>query len=140
MVPEPNESPGAWWDHTGQQAARVEAARRGGYATEFDLQTYFMHDVPADVVAAGARHQHNEAEAAFASPCRFERWPDIPIHVVAGADDRFFPVDFQRKVAHERLGREVEVVPGGHLAALSRPRELADHLLGLAASLRQFAR
>jgi hypothetical protein len=29
----------------------------------------------------------------------------------------------------ERLGIEVEELPGGHLVALSRPRELAEALL-----------
>jgi pimeloyl-ACP methyl ester carboxylesterase len=140
MIPEPGETPTAWWDHTGQEAARVEAARRGGYATAVDLETYFLHDVPPDVDAAGAAHQRSESPAAFTSPCRFERWPEIPIHVVAGADDRFFPLDFQRRVARDRLHLDVEVVPGGHLAALSHPRELVDHLLGLVASLSAAAR
>jgi hypothetical protein len=30
----------------------------------------------------------------FGKPCRFERWPDIPIHVLAGRDDRFFRSNF----------------------------------------------
>src|SRR4030095_13210384 len=25
--------------------------------------------------------------------------PDVPIHVIAGRDDRFFPLDFQRRIA-----------------------------------------
>lgn len=45
------------------------------------------------------------------------------------------PIDVQRRVARERLGRDIEVVPGGHLTALSRPRELGEHLLGLVAQL-----
>jgi pimeloyl-ACP methyl ester carboxylesterase len=48
--------------------------------------------------------------------------------VLAGQDDRFFPLDFQRRVARERLDTGVTEVPGGHLAALSRPAELADQL------------
>ena len=50
--------------------------------------------------------------------------------MVAGRDDRFFPATFQRRVAAERLGLEVDEVPGGHLVALSRPVELADRLEG----------
>jgi hypothetical protein len=49
--------------------------------------------------------------------------------VVAGADDRFFPVEFQRRVARERLGIEADVLPGGHLVALARPDILARYLL-----------
>jgi hypothetical protein len=48
--------------------------------------------------------------------------------VVAGRDDRLFPLEFQRRVARERLGTDVDVVPGGHLVALSRPAELTERL------------
>jgi len=134
MIPRPGETPGEWWGATGHETARIEAARLGGYPTRFDLKTYFLHDVPAQVIAAGESHQRNEADVVFGAPCRFERWPDIEIHAIAGADDRFFPAEFQRRVARDRLRRgvdvDVDVVPGGHLSALSRPRELADQLLG----------
>ena len=129
MIPRPGEAAGAWWENTGSTAARVEAAERGGYGTKFDLQTYFLHDVPADVIAGGAKLQRNEAEIVFAEPCRFEAWPKIPIHAIAGEDDRFFPPTFQHRVAAERLGIVAEGLPGGHLIALSYPRELADRLL-----------
>jgi pimeloyl-ACP methyl ester carboxylesterase len=49
--------------------------------------------------------------------------------VIAGRDDRFFPIDFQRRVARERLQATVEELPGGHLLALSNPRGLANLLL-----------
>ena len=49
--------------------------------------------------------------------------------MIAAADDRFFPLEFQKRVARERLNAEVEVVPGGHLVALSKPEELAVRLL-----------
>lgn len=129
MIPNPGESPGAWWGNTGSLPAREAAAREQGYPTEFDLDVYFLHDVPPEVAAAGAPHQRPEADAAFASVCDFERWPSVPIHVVAGADDRFFPLGFQRKLARERLGIEADVLAGGHLLALSQPSALADYLL-----------
>ena len=47
---------------------------------------------------------------------------------MTGRDDRFFPAEFQKRVLQERLGITPDVVPGGHLPALSRPRELADQL------------
>ncbi len=49
--------------------------------------------------------------------------------MLAGRDDRFFPYGFQQRVARERLGIEVTEVPGGHLAALSRPREITDAIV-----------
>jgi hypothetical protein len=39
-----------------------------------------------------------------------------------------FPLDFQRRVARERLGLEVDEIDGGHMVAMSHPRELADRL------------
>ena len=67
----------------------------------------------------------------FESPCDFGAWPELPIRVVAGADDRFFPAGFQRMVAADRLGVNAELLPGGHLIALSQPGPLADFLLGV---------
>ncbi len=129
MIPLPGETPGAWWDNTGWAQARVTAAERGGYGTEFDLAVYFLHDVPAEIAAAGEPYQRPEADAVFGSVCDFGAWPQVPIRVVAGADDRFFPVEFQRGLARERLGLEAEILPGGHLIALSQPAGLARYLL-----------
>ena len=128
MIPVPGETPGDWWGHTGWESARVTAALAGGYPAEFDLAAYFLHDVPAEVAAAGEAHAYPEADIAFGQPCAIERWPDVPTRVIAGRDDRFFPLEFQRRVALQRLGADVDEVPGGHLAALSRPAELTDRL------------
>ena len=52
----------------------------------------------------------------------------MPVKVVVGRDDRFFPAGFQRRVARERLGAEVDELAGGHLVALSNPAGLAELL------------
>jgi pimeloyl-ACP methyl ester carboxylesterase len=130
MIPAPGETPGAWWANTGSSQARTAAAERGGYGTEFDMAVYFLHDVPPEVAAAGLPHQRPEADAVFGSVCDFDAWPSVPIRVVAGADDRFFPAEFQRKLARDRLGLEADVLPGGHLIALAQPSGLAKYLLG----------
>jgi surfactin synthase thioesterase subunit len=134
MIPVPGETAGAWWDATGSEKARKAAAKRGGYPTEFDLETYFLHDVPKLVARKLAEHERDEVEIAFREPARFADWPDVPIHVVVGKDDRLFPREFQARVARERLGKDVDEVPGGHLVALSRPRELAKLLVGYVSS------
>ncbi len=131
MIPVPGETPGAWWDNTGSMQARSAAAEAGGYGTEFDEAVYFLHDVPPEVVATGAQHQRPEADAVFGSVCDFDAWPPVPIHAVAGAGDRFFPAEFQRALARDRLGLEADVLPGGHLIALSQPSALASYLLAL---------
>jgi pimeloyl-ACP methyl ester carboxylesterase len=132
MIPVPGETAGAWWDATGAVPARMAAAEQGGYGTEFDEATYFLHDVPAPVQAAGAQFQRPEADVVFGSACDFGAWPSVPVRVAAGAGDRFFPVDFQRTVARDRLGVATDVLPGGHLIALARPAALAKYLLELA--------
>jgi pimeloyl-ACP methyl ester carboxylesterase len=78
----------------------------------------------------GEAHERPEADVVFGEPCRFEAWPAVPIHVLAGRDDRFFPIAFQRRLAQERLQVTVDELPGGHLLALANPRGLADQLLG----------
>jgi hypothetical protein len=41
----------------------------------------------------------------------------------------FFPAEFQRRLAKERLGVEADEIDGGHPVALSRPELLADRLV-----------
>jgi pimeloyl-ACP methyl ester carboxylesterase len=90
---------------------------------------YFFHDVPPEIVAAGQPYMQPEADEIFESVCDFGAWPSIPMRVVAGRDDRIFPAAFQQRVARERLGAEIDVLPGGHPIALSRPADLARYLL-----------
>ncbi|WP_153530315.1 hypothetical protein [Actinomadura macrotermitis] len=51
-----------------------------------------------------------------------------------GRDDRFFPLEFQRRLVSERLGIEPDEMPGGQLAALSLPAEPADRPAGYASA------
>jgi pimeloyl-ACP methyl ester carboxylesterase len=129
MVPLPGETGGNWWTATGHAEARAaQAAREGWGCDPDDLTAAFFHDVPADVVAAAMEQPFEQSGRPFADPWPLAAWPDVPTRVLVGADDRFFPAEFQRRVAAERLGLEVEELPGGHLVALSRPTELADRL------------
>jgi len=131
MIPRPGEKAGAWWQNTRSTDSRVATAQTRGYSATFDVPTYFLHDVPEAALRAGPARPRDQAESVFEEPCGFERWPEIPIHVIAAADDRFFPLDFQQRIARERLGMETHVIPGGHLVALARPDELAELLLRL---------
>ncbi len=129
MIPMPGETPGAWWGNTGSTEARTAAAEQAGYDPEFDPAVYFLHDVPAEVLATGEQNPRPEADAVFGSVCAFESWPDIPISVAVGTDDRFFPVEFQRKLALDRLNITADLLPGGHLIALAQPTALTNYLL-----------
>jgi pimeloyl-ACP methyl ester carboxylesterase len=129
MIPQPGERAGDWWENTGAVRARVAAARDCGYSTEFDVGTYFLHDVPREILRTGPTQPREQAGVVFSRPCRFRRWPQIPMPVIASANDRFFPLEFQRRVVRERLSMEIDVIPGGHLVALSNPHALTDRLL-----------
>jgi pimeloyl-ACP methyl ester carboxylesterase len=110
--------------------ARIAAAESAGYSTEFDVQTYFLYDLPEPVLQEGPAHNREEAGIAFRQPCKFRGWPQIPIRVIASANDRFFPLEFQKRLARGRLQRDVHVVSGGHLVALSNPEGLIEQFLG----------
>ena len=134
MIPRPGETPGQWWRDTGYDQAKREQDRRDGRAAgaPFDPLFEFFHDVPQAVVdEAWAQGEPHQSNAVFDSECSFARWPAILTHVLVGRDDRFFPVEFQKRVARERLGIAAEEMPGGHLMALSRPLELSERLLAL---------
>jgi pimeloyl-ACP methyl ester carboxylesterase len=137
MIPKPGETAGEWWDNVGQaEAKRANDVREGRSPdTEFDLATYFFHDVPREVFAEAMKHEAPQSDAIFASRFDLERWPNVPTRVLVGQDDRFFPADLQRRVAQERLGITPDELPGGHLVALSRPKELAERLAAYAADL-----
>jgi pimeloyl-ACP methyl ester carboxylesterase len=132
MIPKPTETAGDWWANTGQaEAMRANDLRDGrDPAAGFDPQIHFLHDLPPDVLAILTSSDDEEPAASlFETGFALERWPDVPTTVLAGRDDRFFPYEFQRRVAKERLDLEAEPLPGGHLLALSQPATLVARLL-----------
>jgi pimeloyl-ACP methyl ester carboxylesterase len=130
MVPKPGESGGQWWEATGQAEACRQQALDDGRPAEFDPIDDFFHDLPPDVVeAALALGEPVQSDRPFADPWPLKAWPSVPTRLLAGREDRLFPLPFQQRVARERLGLDVDTVAGGHLAALSRPAEVAQHLL-----------
>ncbi len=129
MVPKLGELPGHMWEATGLRGARIEEARRHGRDPDarFDPQFEFLHDVPPEVVESGPPPPE-QADKPF-EDFPLERWPDVPIRFVQGRDDRFSPIEYQRRVVKERLGLDLDELPGGHLLALSQPVALADKLV-----------
>jgi pimeloyl-ACP methyl ester carboxylesterase len=131
MIPRPGETGGDWWEITGRDEAATEHARRHDPPYDpHDEIALFFHDVPPEVTAAAMAQPIAQSGRPFEDPWPLERWPAVPTRVLAGRNDRLFPLDFQRALAAERLGLEVDEIPGGHCAALSRPAELADRLVG----------
>lgn len=137
MVPSPGETPGQWWEATGQRAAMRAHFRRIFLGERpFDMVEDFFHDVPDHIRDAAIRQgDPPQSDTPFAQPWPLDRWPDVPTRVITGRDDRLFPLDFQQRLVRDRLGLDVEVIPGGHLVSLSRPTELTERLLAVGSSV-----
>jgi pimeloyl-ACP methyl ester carboxylesterase len=132
MIPAPGETAGEWWGNTGQAEAMRSNDLREGRDPDagFDAQAYFLHDLSPAVLAVLMSSEDEEpADSLFQTRFPLTRWPDVPTTVLAGRDDRFFPYEFQARVAGERLGLEAEPLPGGHLLALSQPEALVARLI-----------
>src|SRR3954464_5718918 len=131
MIPAPGETPGEWWERSGQADAKRRADLKDGRDPDapFDVMTTFFHDVPEDVIEdAFARGEPRQADRPFGDPWPLDAWPDVPTQVIAGRYDRLFPIAFMHRLALERLGIHAGVIDSGHLPALSRPDELTHRL------------
>jgi pimeloyl-ACP methyl ester carboxylesterase len=139
MIPLPGETFNAWWSSTGSGAARREYHASIGLTsadTDDDAVIYY-HDLPADLSAeAQARTWQDQSATPLDEPWPLPAWPPVPTRVLAGRDDRMFPLAFQRRVARERLGLDADEIDGGHMVALSNPGGLADRLETYRDSLR----
>ena len=137
MIPRPGETPGQWWDNTGAVQAREAGDRAAGRPGGFDVDTHFLHDLSEEVRAQmSAEAPREPADTPFGQPCQFSSWANMAVKVLIGRDDRFFPAEFQRRVARDRLGiSDPDVIAGGHLIAKSNPAGLAEKLLAYAAQL-----
>ncbi|MBM7460170.1 alpha/beta fold hydrolase [Rhodococcus coprophilus] len=136
MIPAPGESPAQWWGNVGhEEAQRAEAVADGRDPdAPLDMRELFFHDVPEDLTEEALTQEEIAlSDAAFEPSWDAERWPDVPVRVVAGSRDRLFPLPFLTELSRARVGTEPLVVDSGHLVALARPAELAGILLDPAA-------
>lgn len=131
MIPLPGEVPGEWWANTGFEAARREQDERDGREPD-DIVGLFLHDVPPTLAAKALENSRDQSGTLFETPWPLNGWPDTPTRFLLCRDDRFFPAAFMRKVVRDRLGIVPDEMDGGHAAALSRPKEVADRLVAYA--------
>jgi pimeloyl-ACP methyl ester carboxylesterase len=132
MIPVPGESAGAWWENTAHEEAISALLERVGPMSDWTQQTeveVFLNDCTPGAIADSAGHWRGQTNRIFEAPNSLQAWPDIPVRVIACTDDQFFPPDFQRRVAQERLGITPDEMPGDHVPMISRPAELARRLL-----------
>jgi pimeloyl-ACP methyl ester carboxylesterase len=131
MIPTPGETFNGWWSNTDSGSARRAYHASIGLApaeAEADAVVYY-HDLPAALRAeAEARTWQDQSMTPLDEPWPLPAWPDVPTRVLAARHDRMFPLEFQRRIARERLGLEVDEIEGGHMVAMSNPGELADRL------------
>lgn len=135
MIPKPGETAGEWWANTGHGDAIAPLIERFGPMGEWGPDAFaevFLHDVDPEVARANEKYSGAPGPGMFSEPWPLDEWPDVPTSVLAPLEDRLFPLPFQRRVTHERLGLEVDVMPGGHLPMLARPSELAEQLVRIA--------
>lgn len=117
MIPAPGETPADWWDNTGHRST-----------DGLSEQEQFYNGVPPGIVAQAAAHGRDQVSAEWDQPWPLDAWPDVPTKVLIAREDRFFPADFQRRVAADRLGTTPDEIEGGHAVALGGPASLADRL------------
>jgi pimeloyl-ACP methyl ester carboxylesterase len=133
MIPSPGEAPADWWDNTGHaQAVREQARLDGGKTGNKDPMVTYYHDVPRALAEEALRRERGESRAASSLPWPLKAWPDLRTRFVLCKDDRVFPAGFFRRLARERLGITPDEIAGGHCVALSRPKDLANLLIGYA--------
>jgi len=87
----------------------------------FDPIAVFCHDLTAELAAEAGRHVRDQSQSPFQRPWPLPAWPDIPTRFLACRHDRFFPIEFQRRVVRQRLGIVPDEMDGGHLPALAHP-------------------
>lgn len=129
MIPAPGEPPDDWWDNTGYKSASDAHARQEGYADQKgDPFVTFYNGVPRVLAEEAMSKERGQSGTWMAAPWPLNAWPDVPTKFVVCRDDRFFPPDLLRRLAKARLGITPDEIDGGHCAALSHPKELADVL------------
>jgi pimeloyl-ACP methyl ester carboxylesterase len=136
MIPAPGEKANDWFANTGwEQAVREQARRDGGKTGSEDPFVVFYPDVARGLAEEALSRGRRQSDTPGRTPWPLDAWPDVPTRFVLCTEDRFFPPDFMRRVVSERLAITPDEIAAGHCVALSRPKQLADMLVGYAATL-----
>jgi pimeloyl-ACP methyl ester carboxylesterase len=131
MIPMPGETFHTWSTNTGSASARSEYHAHLGLSSveSQDDAVIYYHDVDPELRARASSHAWQEQSMKpLALPWPLSAWPRARTRVLAGRHDRMFPLEFQRRVARQRLAIEVDEIDGGHMVALSHPVALAERL------------
>jgi pimeloyl-ACP methyl ester carboxylesterase len=131
MIPAPGERAEDWFANTGYpKAVREQARRDGGKTGSEDPFVVYYHDVPRALAEAALSKGRYQSATTGQRPWPLDGWPAVPTRFVLCTEDRFFPPEMMRRVVAERLAITPDEIAAGHCVALSRPKELADLLVG----------
>ncbi len=129
QIPAPGETPGDWWANSGFGEARAEHDAKEDTPGQDDLLAFALHDSPKELAAEFvAEHQLDQSGTPFEKPWPLAAWPNVPTKVLLSRGDHFFPVEFLRTLAKDRLGIDADEIAGDHCPMLGHPKELADRL------------
>ncbi|WP_030455063.1 alpha/beta fold hydrolase [Herbidospora cretacea] len=118
MVPKPGETGGEWWEATGHNALGIDSS---------DEKAVFYNGVDPEGIAIGDAASRDQSFTPFAAPG--QPWPEVPVRFLFCTEDRFFPIDFMRRVVADRLPNAVTgEIPAGHMPMLSHPKEVASFI------------
>lgn len=129
QIPAPGESPGDWWTNSGYGEARAAHDASGTAPSQDDPLTFALHDTPPELATEFlAEHQVDQSGTPFEQPWPLNAWPNVPTKVLLARGDHFFPVEFLRTLAEDRLNITADEMDGDHCPMLGHPRELAGRL------------
>ncbi|TKK89484.1 alpha/beta hydrolase [Herbidospora galbida] len=118
IVTKPGESGLEWWEATGHSALGIDSS---------DERAVFYNGVDPEGIAIGDAATRDQSFTPFEAVG--QPWPNVHVRFLFCTEDRFFPIDFMRRVVDERLPHaETADVPAGHMPMLSHPKEVADFI------------
>jgi pimeloyl-ACP methyl ester carboxylesterase len=109
----------------------IDAAGRESLAADDAIAVWYDDCRPEDARRAVARLRP-QSRRPLTEPTPLDRWPEVPVSVVLGRDDRCVNMEWAVAAATARTGEPPILLPGGHSPFLSRADALADVLSDLA--------
>lgn len=129
QIPAPGESPGDWWTNSGYGEARNRHDASGAAPSQDDPLAFVLHDTPRELATELlAEHQLDQSGSPFEHPWPLDAWPSVPTKVLLARGDLFFPAEFLRTLAKDRLNITADEMDGDHFPMLGHPVELAERL------------
>jgi len=92
----------------------------------------FYQDATPAVARWATQRLRPQCYRAMQEITPLEVWPDVPSRAIVCREDRAINSDWVRSAARDRLGTTAIELPGGHSPFLTRPRDLATVLDGIA--------